>query len=46
MNTFNAQLCKGNCFMGGPFDNCTNQDICVWDPVFGVDGPHPYGMSL
>ena len=17
--------------------------MCVWDPVFGVDGPHPYG---
>ena len=17
--------------------------MCVWDPVYGVDGPHPYG---
>lgn len=18
--------------------------MCVWDPVYGVDGPHPYGQ--
>jgi hypothetical protein len=32
--------------MGGRFDNCTDQNICVWEPVFGVDGPHPYGMLM
>jgi len=42
MDYFNIDMCKGNCFMGGIFDNCTN--MCVWDPVFGVDGPHPYGQ--
>ncbi len=20
--------------------------MCVWDPVYGVDGPHPYGNTL
>merc|ERR1711934_402518 len=43
MKRFNVPLCTGNCFMGGPFDNCT-QGICVWEPFFGVDGPHPYGQ--
>jgi aromatic ring-cleaving dioxygenase len=42
MTYFNIETCKGNCFMGGHFDNCT--DMCVWDPVMGVDGPHPYGQ--
>jgi aromatic ring-cleaving dioxygenase len=28
--------------MGAIFDNCTR--MCVWDPVMGVDGPHPYGQ--
>lgn len=42
MKAFNVPKCEGNCFMGSPFDNCT-QGMCVWDPVFGVDGPHPYG---
>lgn len=18
--------------------------MCVWDPIYGVDGPHPYGQ--
>jgi len=43
MNVFRVPECTGNCFMGGPFDNCT-QGICVWEPVYGVDGPHPYGQ--
>ncbi|UJR20457.1 hypothetical protein I4U23_023586 [Adineta vaga] len=42
MNYFNIEKCLGNCFMGGIFDNCTR--MCVWDPVMGVDGPHPYGQ--
>lgn len=42
MNYFDIKKCEGNCFMGGPFDNCTR--MCVWDPVMGVDGPHPYGQ--
>ena len=39
---FEINDCQGNCFMGGIFDNCTR--MCVWDPVMGVDGPHPYGQ--
>lgn len=42
MDYFNIEKCIGDCFMGGIFDNCTR--MCVWDPVFGVDGPHPYGQ--
>ncbi|CAF0742252.1 unnamed protein product [Rotaria sordida] len=42
MNFFHIKTCEGNCFMGGIFDNCTV--MCVWDPVMGVDGPHPYGQ--
>ncbi|CAF1092439.1 unnamed protein product [Adineta ricciae] len=42
MSYFNIEKCLGNCFMGGIFDNCTR--MCVWDPVMGVDGPHPYGQ--
>ncbi|CAF1185280.1 unnamed protein product [Adineta steineri] len=42
MKYFNIEKCLGNCFMGGIFDNCTR--MCVWDPVMGVDGPHPYGQ--
>ena len=42
MSYFNIEQCLGNCFMGGIFDNCTR--MCVWDPVMGVDGPHPYGQ--
>lgn len=42
MSYFNIDTCLGNCFMGGIFDNCTR--MCVWDPVLGVDGPHPYGQ--
>ncbi|CAF1234827.1 unnamed protein product [Rotaria sp. Silwood1] len=42
MNYFSIKKCEGNCFMGGIFDNCTG--MCVWDPVMGVDGPHPYGQ--
>jgi aromatic ring-cleaving dioxygenase len=67
---FNVPKCTGDCFMGGPFDTCTQGfssfcsffllplfffsfsflirllllGMCVWDPVFGVDGPHPYGQ--
>ena len=29
--------------MGGPFDTC-DQGMCVWDPYYSVDGPHPYGQ--
>lgn len=39
---FNVSACPESCFMGGIFDNCTG--ICAWDPVYGVDGPHPYGQ--
>ncbi|CAF3976166.1 unnamed protein product [Rotaria magnacalcarata] len=42
MGYFSIKKCEGNCFMGGIFDNCTR--MCVWDPVMGVDGPHPYGQ--
>lgn len=42
ISAFNIPMCEGDCFMGGPFDTC-DQGICVWDPVYGVDGPHPYG---
>ena len=42
MSFFNIETCLGNCFMGAIFDNCTR--MCVWDPVMGVDGPHPYGQ--
>lgn len=42
MSYFNIEKCQGNCFMGGIFDNCTR--MCVWDPMMGVDGPHPYGQ--
>ncbi|CAF4192712.1 unnamed protein product, partial [Rotaria sp. Silwood2] len=42
MEYFSIKKCEGNCFMGGIFDNCTR--MCVWDPVMGVDGPHPYGQ--
>ena len=42
MSFFEIKACQGNCFMGGIFDNCTR--MCVWDPVMGVDGPHPYGQ--
>ena len=42
MSYFNIETCLGNCFMGAIFDNCTR--MCVWDPVLGVDGPHPYGQ--
>ena len=42
MSYFNIETCVGNCFMGAIFDNCTR--MCVWDPVLGVDGPHPYGQ--
>jgi aromatic ring-cleaving dioxygenase len=62
---FSLATCNESCFMGGPFDSCTqgkssvvifhfiyfllifsvhnNLGMCVWDPVYGVDGPHPYG---
>ena len=40
---FSLATCDDDCFMGGPFDTCT-QGMCVWDPVYGVDGPHPYGQ--
>ncbi len=43
IKTFNLDTCKDECFMGGWMDNCT-QGMCVWDPVYGVDGPHPYGQ--
>jgi aromatic ring-cleaving dioxygenase len=43
MEKYNAPVCTGNCFMGGPFDNCT-QGMCLWEPFFVVDGPHPYGQ--
>lgn len=42
MKYFDIEKCLGNCFMGAIFDNCTR--MCVWDPVMGVDGPHPYGQ--
>jgi aromatic ring-cleaving dioxygenase len=42
MKYFNIEKCIGDCFMGAIFDNCTR--MCVWDPVMGVDGPHPYGQ--
>lgn len=42
MTYFDIEKCLGNCFMGAIFDNCTR--MCVWDPVKGVDGPHPYGQ--
>lgn len=42
IDAFDVKNCTGGCFMGGIFDNCTG--ICVWDPVYGVDGPHPYGQ--
>jgi aromatic ring-cleaving dioxygenase len=40
---FSLATCDDSCFMGGPFDTCT-QGMCVWDPYYGVDGPHPYGQ--
>jgi aromatic ring-cleaving dioxygenase len=40
---FSLATCDDDCFMGGPFDTCT-QGMCVWDPIYGVDGPHPYGQ--
>lgn len=40
---FSLATCDDDCFMGGPFDTCT-QGMCVWDPYYGVDGPHPYGQ--
>ena len=43
MSTFSIQNCIDDCFMGGPFDTC-NTGSCTWDPVYGVDGPHPYGQ--
>ena len=43
MEYFNVPKCIGNCFMGGPFDNCSI-GTCVWDPYFDVDGPHPYAQ--
>jgi aromatic ring-cleaving dioxygenase len=43
MSTFHLQDCVDDCFMGGPFDTC-NTGSCTWDPVYGVDGPHPYGQ--
>jgi len=42
MKTFNVSKCLGDCFMGGPFDTCG--PMCMWDPILGVDGPHPYGQ--
>jgi len=43
MKRFSLALCDDSCFMGGPFDTC-NQGMCVWEPFYGVDGPHPYGQ--
>eukprot|EP00388_Colpodella_angusta_P028410 GDKK01012414.1.p1 GENE.GDKK01012414.1~~GDKK01012414.1.p1 ORF type:complete len:219 (+),score=54.28 GDKK01012414.1:1-657(+) len=43
ISTFSLAQCSDDCFMGGPFDTC-NQGMCVWEPVYGVDGPHPYGQ--
>jgi len=43
ISTFGLATCNDSCFMGGPFDTC-NQGMCVWDPYYGVDGPHPYGQ--
>jgi len=43
MKHFAAPECNKDCFMGLPFDNCT-LGMCLWDPVYGVDGPHPYGQ--
>lgn len=43
ISTFSLATCDDDCFMGGWMDNCT-QGMCVWDPFFGVDGPHPYGQ--
>lgn len=43
ISQFGLATCNDSCFMGGPFDTC-NQGMCVWDPFYGVDGPHPYGQ--
>jgi len=43
MSTFSIGLCDDECFMGGPWDTC-NTGMCVWEPFYGVDGPHPYGQ--
>mmetsp|Transcript_22853 Transcript_22853/g.33381 ORF Transcript_22853/g.33381 Transcript_22853/m.33381 type:complete len:235 (+) Transcript_22853:67-771(+) len=43
ISTFSIETCSDDCFMGGPFDTCT-KGMCVWDPFYGVDGPHPYGQ--
>lgn len=42
---FKLPTCDDACFMGGPFDTCI-QGMCVWDPIYGVDGPHPYGKKF
>lgn len=43
IKTFSLAKCDDECFMGGWMDTCT-QGMCVWDPFYGVDGPHPYGQ--
>jgi aromatic ring-cleaving dioxygenase len=43
ISTFSLTTCSDECFMGGPWDTC-NQGMCVWEPFYGVDGPHPYGQ--